>query len=65
MRAARLHDSRLGCGIQPTWPAGRPLLWAPIDHCLVSKHVIVHSRRVSGNIGSDHYPVVIDFSIRQ
>ena len=31
--------------------------------CLVSSNVIVHDRRVGPHIGSDHYPVVIDFSI--
>lgn len=63
VRATGLRDSRDGFGIQPTWPAGFPLLWVPIDHCLVSSEVVVHDRQTGPNVGSDHYPVVVDFSV--
>ena len=64
LRKTRLRDSRIGFGIQPTWPTGFPPLWISIDHCLVSSGVVVHNRKIGPNIGSDHYPVVIDFSIQ-
>jgi endonuclease/exonuclease/phosphatase (EEP) superfamily protein YafD len=63
LRAAGLRDSRIGFGIQPTWPTGLPHFWVPIDHCLVSEEVVVHDRRIGPSVGSDHYPVVVDFSL--
>lgn len=61
LRATRLRDSRQGFGLQPTWPAPAPMI--SIDHCLVSSEVIVHRRRVGRRIGSDHLPIVVDFSL--
>jgi endonuclease/exonuclease/phosphatase (EEP) superfamily protein YafD len=58
-----LRDSRQGFGIQPTWPALLPPLWIPIDHCLISAGVTIHNRKVGPYIGSDHYPVIVDFSL--
>ncbi len=63
IRKTGLRDSRNGFGLQPSWPAGLPHFWVPIDHCLVSSGVVVHNRKTGPDIGSDHYPVVIDFSI--
>ena len=59
-----LRDSRDGMEWQPTWPTMFPLAWIPIDHCLISSGVFVQHRQVGPNIGSDHYPLVVDFSIR-
>ncbi|GAG33229.1 unnamed protein product, partial [marine sediment metagenome] len=58
-----LKDSRQGFGLQVSWPRRMPLLWIPIDHCLVSPDIVVHDRWVSPAVGSDHYPIVIDFSV--
>ncbi|MEE9232851.1 MAG: endonuclease/exonuclease/phosphatase family protein [Nitrospirales bacterium] len=58
-----LQDSRNGYGIQPTWPSTFPPLWIPIDHILLSSDVVVHNRQVGPYIGSDHYPVVVEFSV--
>ncbi len=62
-RESGLRDSRRGFGVQPSWPAGLPWLWVPIDHCLVSSDVGVISREVGPDIGSDHYPVLIELSL--
>lgn len=59
-----LQDSRRGFGLQPSWPAGFPFLWIPIDHILISDGVVIHDRSIGPDIGSDHYPVVVDFSVR-
>jgi len=63
LRSTGLRDSREGFGLQPTWPTWFPPAWIPIDHGLVSLGLTVHDRWVGPYIGSDHYPVVIDFSI--
>ncbi|MFQ5658403.1 MAG: endonuclease/exonuclease/phosphatase family protein, partial [Candidatus Methylomirabilales bacterium] len=63
LRKTGLRDSRNGFGVQPTWPTVFPPLWIPIDHCLLSSGVVVHNRRIESSIGSDHYPVVVDFSV--
>jgi len=54
---ARLRDSALGFGYQPTWPHGLPVFWIPIDHVLVSPDLWVAERTVGPAVGSDHYPV--------
>lgn len=63
LRASRLRDSRRRFGPQPSWPVASPLLRIPLDHCLVSPHVVVRDRRLGPDIGSDHFPVVVDFSL--
>ena len=65
VRTARLRDSRDGFGIQPTWPCGLPVMHIPIDHCLVSEGIIVHNRWTGPDVGSDHFPVFVDFSLRE
>lgn len=57
LRRAGLRDSRLGFGLQPTWPAAWPWLRIPIDHCFLSAHWLVRRRWVGPRIGSDHLPV--------
>lgn len=54
-----LRDSMRGFGIQPTWG------WAgiPIDHALCSADVTIVDRRVGPPIGSDHLPLVFEFSL--
>jgi endonuclease/exonuclease/phosphatase (EEP) superfamily protein YafD len=63
LRDAGLRDTRLGRGVQPTWPAWLPIAQVPIDDALVSAGLRVHARFVGGRIGSDHLPVVVDLSL--
>jgi endonuclease/exonuclease/phosphatase (EEP) superfamily protein YafD len=63
LRGTSLRDSRVGFGLQNTWPSNRPHLLTQIDHVLVSDEIEIHSRRVGPFTGSDHYPVLLDFSI--
>lgn len=59
-----LIDSRLGLGVQPTWPTFLPgLLRIPIDHCLVSPGIAVIDRRTGPDVGSDHLPVIVDVTV--
>jgi len=63
LRSTGLLDSREGFGLQPSWPTWFPPAWIPIDHVLVSSNVTVYDRKIERDIGSDHYPVVVDFSV--
>ena len=58
-----LHDSRRGHGIQPSWPVGLPPLWTPIDHILFSSGIRILRRQTGTAMGSDHYPVIVEFQI--
>jgi endonuclease/exonuclease/phosphatase (EEP) superfamily protein YafD len=58
-----MRDSRRGYGIQPTWPAGVPALLIPLDHLLHTPDIVITSRRVGADAGSDHYPVIVEFFI--
>jgi endonuclease/exonuclease/phosphatase (EEP) superfamily protein YafD len=51
-----LQDSRRGFGVSASWPARLGALGIPIDHCLF-RGLVVESRRVLPDIGSDHRPV--------
>jgi len=64
LRRSGLIDSSKGRGIQPTWPSYNPLLRIPIDHCLHSPDVVVLSKEVGADVGSDHFPVIVDLAIR-
>jgi endonuclease/exonuclease/phosphatase (EEP) superfamily protein YafD len=63
LRQGNLSDSRLGRGIQPSWPVNSPLLCVPIDHVLTSAGVQVQQRFLGPATGSDHRPVIVDFQI--
>lgn len=59
-----LNDSLAGFGLQPSWPVNRPLFRVPIDHCLVSPDVHIQSRKLGPAIGSDHFPLIVDFALQ-
>ncbi|MBD1940060.1 endonuclease/exonuclease/phosphatase family protein [Microcoleus sp. FACHB-68] len=58
-----LHNTRAGFGILPTWPAQSPLLYIPLDHCLVSSKIKVRETKTLENIGSDHLPLICDLAL--
>lgn len=58
-----LRDSAIGHGIQSTWPVSWWPLWIPIDHGLYSTGITIETRQVGNAVGSDHYPLVIEFSL--
>jgi endonuclease/exonuclease/phosphatase (EEP) superfamily protein YafD len=56
-----LRDTRLGRGVQPTWPTTLPApMRIPIDHCLISPALEVVDRKVGPYVGSDHLPILVD-----
>jgi endonuclease/exonuclease/phosphatase (EEP) superfamily protein YafD len=58
-----LCDSRAGFGVQASWHTGLPLMRIPIDHLLASCTVGVRDRRIGPDVGSDHYPVIVDLVV--
>ncbi len=63
LKRTGLRDSSQGQGVQPTWPNLNPLLRIPIDHCLHSPDILVTKKQIGPDVESDHYPVIIDFTI--
>ena len=63
--ASGLRDARRGFGFRPTWPTFMPLLYVPIDHCLVSDGIAVHTFTTGPRLGSDHLPIIVDITIRR
>jgi endonuclease/exonuclease/phosphatase (EEP) superfamily protein YafD len=65
LQKSGLRNSARGFGLQPTWPTDRPYLRVPIDHCLISPGIRVFDRLIGPFVGSDHFPVILDFSFDQ
>jgi endonuclease/exonuclease/phosphatase (EEP) superfamily protein YafD len=64
LKKGKLHDSTRGFGLQPTWPVENFLSRVPIDHCLHSEGLRIVNRSVGPAFGSDHFPLIIDFSVK-
>ncbi len=60
---SKLKDSMKGFGFQPSWPSNNSFLCIPLDHVLHSPEIIIHNRMIGSDVGSDHFPVIVDFSI--
>jgi endonuclease/exonuclease/phosphatase (EEP) superfamily protein YafD len=58
---ARLRDTRLGFGPQPSWPAWLHYRIA-IDHAFVSDDLAVTDRRLGPRVGSDHLPLIVELA---
>jgi endonuclease/exonuclease/phosphatase (EEP) superfamily protein YafD len=58
-----LVDSRLGFGVEGSWPDAPLPLRIPIDHCLVTPGVAIRNRRIGPSVGSDHRPLIVDFAL--
>lgn len=54
-----LRDSRRGFGLQASWPTWSPIRIA-IDHALVTPDLAVIDRRLGPEIGSDHFPLILE-----
>ena len=60
----QLRSALRGFGPSYTWPAFAPVLGIPIDHVLVSDDVEIADYSRAPNIGSDHFPVIVDMNHR-
>jgi endonuclease/exonuclease/phosphatase (EEP) superfamily protein YafD len=65
LEAGALRDTSRGQGFQWSWPAGVWPLAIPIDHCLTSRGVDIASRRMGPDLGSDHYPLLVDLALER
>jgi endonuclease/exonuclease/phosphatase (EEP) superfamily protein YafD len=57
-----LSDSARGFGAWPTWNSTLLPLGINIDHVLVSDGVVIRNHRVGEDVGSDHFPVIVDLA---
>lgn len=63
-KQTKLRDTRVGQGMQSTWPAMIPTPFQiPIDHILVSDDVALYKRWVTAPVGSDHLPVCVEIHV--
>ena len=62
-RQSNLRNARYGFGIGNTWPTNWYLPKIPIDHVLISDHIIVKNMQVLKSVGSDHLPIAAELSI--
>ncbi|MDX2089978.1 MAG: endonuclease/exonuclease/phosphatase family protein [Kofleriaceae bacterium] len=58
-----LCDTRAGFGVQASWHAAIPFMRIPIDHVLASCSIGVRDRRIGPDVGSDHFPVIVDLVV--
>jgi endonuclease/exonuclease/phosphatase (EEP) superfamily protein YafD len=63
LRESGLRDTARGQGVRPTWPVGYWWLWIPIDHAWVSDGMAVVRRDVGTDVGSDHYPLMVEVAV--
>lgn len=63
LKDAGLLDSARGRWVQPTWPVQNVLFRVPLDHFLHSPDVVVARRLIGPDVGSDHFPLIVDFAI--
>jgi endonuclease/exonuclease/phosphatase (EEP) superfamily protein YafD len=64
LKDSGLKNSMQGFGFQPSWPVNNSLLRIPIDHVLHDPKIVIHNRAIGQSVGSDHLPVIVDFSVR-
>ena len=58
-----LKNARNGFGWNPSWKPEGAFIKIPIDHILYKGDFTIHNFYNTRDIGSDHYPVVADFSV--
>ena len=57
-----LRDSAAGFGVSATFGSRSLLFGWPLDHVLVGREVEVVDRHVGDDVGSDHFPLVVDLA---
>jgi endonuclease/exonuclease/phosphatase (EEP) superfamily protein YafD len=62
LRLSGLLDPRMGRGFYSTYNARNPLVRWPLDHLFHSNHFRLVELRRCKDIGSDHFPVLVELS---
>ena len=63
MKKAGLRDSRKGYFYQGSWPVDNSLVSIPIDNAFVSNEIHIHDRKILPGATSDHFPLLLEFSV--
>ncbi len=61
-QVAGVQDTRRGFGGLTTW-SGPPLVYLSLDHVFASDELLVRSYTYGQPGGSDHLPIIVDFSV--
>ena len=61
----QLRDSRAGQGYHASWPTNLLPMRIPIDHAFVSDRIHISRRELLGQTGSDHFPLMLEFSVSE
>jgi endonuclease/exonuclease/phosphatase family metal-dependent hydrolase len=64
LRNGHLHNSLVGFGIQPSFPAAHPLLAIPIDNALLSEQLTATARGTGPSFGSEHRSLHVTIALR-
>ncbi|HKX07766.1 MAG TPA: endonuclease/exonuclease/phosphatase family protein [Stellaceae bacterium] len=59
----KLVDTGLRRGLTATWLSRVPVIGLLIDHVLVSPGISVADNHLGNNVGSSHFPVIVDLTI--
>ena len=65
LNKTQLRDSRPGRGYHASWPTNLIPMRIPIDHAFLSDRIFLTHRELLGQTGSDHFPLLIEFSISE
>lgn len=49
--------------LKATWPSDLGRLGIPIDHCFVSEGIMIQSKSIGPDVGSDHRPISLEISL--
>ncbi len=64
LRNGGLQNSSQGRGLFASWPAFAWPFMIPIDHALHTEGIELMDKRIGPDVGSDHYPLVVEFTVR-
>ena len=60
---ANLRDASFGFGLRKTWNSQHWWLWFIIDHIFVNNRIEVQQVERLGDVGSDHFPLLMRFGV--
>jgi endonuclease/exonuclease/phosphatase (EEP) superfamily protein YafD len=63
VEAGGFTEAMRGGLVEYSWPTWNPLLAVPIDNCLVRAGLALRSAEPGPDIGSDHFPIVVELGL--